>query len=310
MTDIKLCPAISNGGTHCEEIKGHTPLELWGRKFDHAAHTQGIAWNEVPGDAAARSWEAELLAALPPHTFVETREGSSALASALGLRDDGPMWMACFTTPSGGWTIYRPTVPAEPRVTVRGQGVKVQLANPSVQTVIDTLRVHGALDDPAITGVSWDARRWLANEFEAYALACAKRLGRNITTHEEAHLDGMSAGSAWLRGEISEPPEPKPVPETEAPQWRTMVELIRDAWPLIRTAHGGQPWTAAGAWQAAATEWRDAFRCNNPSAELVEEAWSLIRSVEGGNWNDAPLAWQKSAADWHGRYATWLGDES
>lgn len=286
MTDIKLCPAISSSGTHCEEIKGHTPLELWGRKFDHAAHTQGIAWNEVPGDAAARSWETELLAELPAHTYVETRNGA---------------WTATWSHPAGGWAVYR--YPRE-RVVIRGQNVKVETNGAAVRTVVNTLRLHGALDDPAITGVSWEARRWLANELHAYTLACAKRLGRDITTHDESHINGMSAGVSWLRGELSAPPEPAKAAEPRR-EAVVMAELVRDAWHLIATAHGGQPWTAGGAWRDNATEWRDAYRHNNISAELVEEARSLIWSVEGGNWDDAPLEWQGPAIAWRGRYIAW-----
>lgn len=292
---IPFCRAMHNG-TFCEELEGHTPLELGGRKFDHAAHTRGVAWNVDDGE----NWEAELLAELPAHTYVEVRS-SRMLPFTDGARPREQVWTATWTHPAGGWSVYKYAA----RTVIRGWGVKLEYSKPSAQAVIDALRAHGALDDPAITGVSWEARRWLATEFEAYALECAKRLGRDITTHDESHINGMSAGVAWLRGEISAPPERKPVPETEAPQWRTMAELIRDAWTLIRTAHGGQPWTAAGEWQTRATEWRDAYRLNNPSAELVEGAWDLIRSVEDGNWNDAPLTWQTPAADWRDRYIAW-----
>lgn len=191
MTPIDLCP-VTRGGAHCEELANHKPVN----GFDHYAHSLGMGWN----DKAERSWEDELLESLPPHRYVETREWRSILGSGY----QGLVWSATFTTPTGGWSVYRPVEEVEPRVTVRGNGVKVQLDNPVPQTVIDTLRLHGALDDPAVTGVSWEARRFLAGQLAEYIGQCAGRLAAQgeLTTHDEAHVNGMSAAVSWLYGEI------------------------------------------------------------------------------------------------------------
>lgn len=274
---------------HCDELEGHAPIIMNGLKWEHFNHTVGRGWNDngtwvsVP---KSRSFEAELLAELPAHTYAETRELPPMVFLSAGMT-----WIATFTTPAGGWTIYRPTSHPEPRVTIRGQGIKVQLANPTVEIVVETLRLHGALDDPAVTGVSWEARRWLAAELNAYAVEGTKRLGRDITSHDEAHLNGMSAAVAWLRGELG---LPVAVIETDA-------TLARDAWELISKAHGGQPWEAHGDWRDRATGWRNAYRRNNPSPELLEAAASLIGDVVG-NQGDA---WEEPSYAWRKRYDAW-----
>lgn len=321
---MNLCPETDPGNpaVQCEELAGHTPLELGGRKYDHAAHSLGIAWNVEP--VAPRAWNDELTEALPPYTCIVREAFRTAWA---------------WTTRETSWSVQRhDIVIVGTWVEIEGKGVRVKLIDPSVELVINTLKLHGALDDPAITGVSWEARRWLATQFEGYVKGCAEMLAARggATTHEEAHLNGMSAAAAWLRGELGLPvsdPTGLTVPclggcdsadphnahlapgaaerlGGERNETVVAAELARDAWELISKAHGGQPWEARGEWRDRATEWRDRYRRENVSNGLISSAWSLLTDVEDGNWDDAPLDWQAGANDWMKRHAEWLGARS
>lgn len=283
---IPTCSARRDDyGTKCEELEGHTPLELGGRKYDHAAHSLGIAWNVETG-AEPKLWESELSLHLPAHAFVTTK---------------GFEWTAAWTTPAGQWAILR-TPSSRGRgalVHIAGPKLECKVIEPTIEHVIAVLRLRGALDDPAVTGVSWEARRFLADEFAVYTKECAGRLADNggATSHEEAHLLGMVAGISWLRGEISAPPERKPIVEVTD----ELLELTRDAWALISKAHGGQPWEAAGAWRDIATEWRNWYRQGKPTVEMVEAAAALIQDAvgnQGDGWESAANAWRERVTAW------------
>lgn len=130
----------------------------------------------------------QLAEALPPHACI-----------------DNPFpfgWHAYWTTPGGLWDIRREGWTG--RINIVGPSLEMVLHNPSADTVLAALRLHGGLDDPAETPLADWERDLLAEIKRAIpkpdrpTIVCLCGSTKFIDAFRKANLDETLAGRIVL----------------------------------------------------------------------------------------------------------------